>query len=906
MPVSAGTILFNRYRVASRLGQGGFGAVYRAWDLTLSKPCAIKENFDVSPEAQRQFLREATVLANLTHPNLPRVTDHFVVEGQGQYLVMDYVEGDDLDKIITTRGVVKPEQALDWINQVLDALVYLHSRIPPVIHRDIKPANIKITPEGKAVLVDFGLVKLFDPHLKTTAGARAVTAGFSPPEQYGQGTTDARTDIYALGATMYMLLTGVAPLESVLRAGQDTLEKVHERNPAVPLELSKVIAHAMELGPGQRFQNAADFQKALQNSLLPSLFEPAIPVGMPTTAQAAATPPTALPTAHIAASPVAIPRPRPQKTNWNNSVAFAIAGATLILGIFIIVFLGLGGPKLFVKKEATSTLSSIVFTKTPHTIKATIEPTTIPITDIEPPIVIEGMIEESFGIPLTVINSNCGEYDFIKEIRAVDEYTVQFSLCKPDPAFLEKMTCEGITIQPKEWIAWTNGNGDLLKQPIGTGPYYVSEWRKGDSIILKRNPYFAGDPSLTETAIIRWDNDSQIRLRKLQAGDADEAINLDSVSIEQALADPTLQVLVQPSSSTFYIGLNNTASPLNIQGVRQAIALGLDRQAIIDKYLPYGSKLATHLTPCIIEHGCDGEEFYPYDPAKAKELMANAGYPDGFTINLYFRNVQRSYLQDPIGVAKEIQIQLKENLNIDVNLVENEPGDFIQKVYQGQLDGMYFFGWSADYNHISNFIGSLLRCDNLQFGTPYSELCSIVETASTMNNPGDLYTQINKGIQELVPLIPVAYTANIYVASADLQEVNPPAWGSPDLALIEPGDGRDTVNFLQEAEPQSLYCMDESDTPSLTICHQILQGLMQNGEDGTPVPALASSYSISDDMMVYTFRLQKGVRFQNGFAVDANDVVASFAAALDVTNPYHTGNTGTFDFPGALFGFIND
>lgn len=286
--------------------------------------------------------------------------------------------------------------------------------------------------------------------------------------------------------------------------------------------------------------------------------------------------------------------------------------------------------------------------------------------------------------------------------------------------------------------------------------------------------------------------------------------------------------------------------------------------------------------------------------------MTDAGYPDGFTINLYYRNVRRIYLQDPVGVAQEVQRQLKENLNIDVNLVEMESGEFITKLSQGQLDGMYFIGWGADYNHVSNFLGTLFRCDNLQFGTPYSELCNIVETASTMNDPGDLYAQINKGIQELVPLIPVAYASSIYVASADLLGVNLPAWGSPDLALIQPGDGSDTVNFLQEAEPQSLYCMDESDNTSLMVCHQVLQGLVQNGKDGSPVPALASSYGVSDDMIMYTFQLQRGIHFQNGFTLDANDVVASFAAALDVTNPYHTGNTGYFDYPGTLFGFLND
>src|SRR4030067_2171870 len=207
MALQAGQTINNRYRVVKLLGQGGFGAVYRAWDSNLRKPCAVKENLDISPEAQRQFNREATVLANLSHPNLPRVTDYFTIEDQGQYLVMDFVEGEDLATLIQRAGESPVAQAITWIGQVADAISYLHQRVPPVVHRDIKPANIRVTPEGRAMLVDFGLVKLFDPQMKTTIGARAVTPGFAPPEQYGQGSTDPRTDIYALGATMYNITT---------------------------------------------------------------------------------------------------------------------------------------------------------------------------------------------------------------------------------------------------------------------------------------------------------------------------------------------------------------------------------------------------------------------------------------------------------------------------------------------------------------------------------------------------------------------------------------------------------------------------------------------------------------------------------------------------------------------------
>jgi serine/threonine-protein kinase len=275
MPLSPSQVIFNRYRIVKLLGQGGFGAVYRAYDLTLKTQCAVKENLDLSPEAQHQFQQEAIILAGLRHPNLPRVNDHFFLPGQGQYLVMDYVEGDDLQSILDRSGGPLPEaQAITWITQVCDALAYLHSHQPPVIHRDIKPANIKITPDGRAVLVDFGIAKVFDPNRKTTIGARAVTPGFSPPEQYGQGTTDARTDVYALGATLYALLTCQQPLESVHRLVGDTLHLVHQVNAQVSPATGHAIARAMALPPGRRFQNVSEFKSALAGRSVTPLVTP--------------------------------------------------------------------------------------------------------------------------------------------------------------------------------------------------------------------------------------------------------------------------------------------------------------------------------------------------------------------------------------------------------------------------------------------------------------------------------------------------------------------------------------------------------------------------------------------------------------------------------------------------------
>jgi serine/threonine protein kinase len=265
MPLTAGQVLIQRYRIVSLLGQGGFGAVYRVFDNNLKTACALKENLETSGASQSQFEHEATILANLHHPNLPRVTDHFFIPGQGQYLVMDYIEGQDLETLKSQAGGALPAaQVLNWMTQICDALAYMHAQPNPIIHRDIKPSNIIVQPDGRAMLVDFGIAKIFQSGSHTTVGARGVTPGFAPPEQYGHGRTDSHTDIYALGATMYAVLSGVAPPESLdLLRGAARLAPLRTLNPKVPFHIVAAVERAMQLDPACRFPSAGDFKIAL-------------------------------------------------------------------------------------------------------------------------------------------------------------------------------------------------------------------------------------------------------------------------------------------------------------------------------------------------------------------------------------------------------------------------------------------------------------------------------------------------------------------------------------------------------------------------------------------------------------------------------------------------------------------
>ena len=267
MTLERGALLHKRYRIVEILGQGGMGSVYRAVDENLGVDVAVKENLFTTDEYARQFRLEAVILANLRHPNLPRVTDHFVIGDQGQYLVMDYIEGEDLRQRMERQGNITEDEAILLGAAMCDALMYLHTRKPPILHRDIKPGNVKITPEGHIFLVDFGLAKVLHGSQATTTGARAMTPGYSPPEQYGTARTDPRTDVYSLGATLYAALTGIIPEDGLARAMDNTqLTPLRKRNSKISRRLAASIEKAMGIDPADRFQTAEEFKRSLLGS----------------------------------------------------------------------------------------------------------------------------------------------------------------------------------------------------------------------------------------------------------------------------------------------------------------------------------------------------------------------------------------------------------------------------------------------------------------------------------------------------------------------------------------------------------------------------------------------------------------------------------------------------------------
>ena len=283
LPLALGTVLRSRYKIVELVGQGGMGAVYRAEDLRLEgRQCAVKEvqletGADFATQSREQFQREASVLARLDHPNLPKVSDYFS-EGGRDYLVMDFVAGRDLKETMDEarrRGrFLEEKQVRAWADQLCDALEYLHSLDPPILHRDVKPANIRLTPGGTLKLVDFGLVKLLAPDDSRTITILQGrgTIQYTPLEQYGgdTGHTDIRSDIYSLGATLYHLLTNRPPADAKQRFLQpDSLPSPRSLNPQLSPRVEIAILRALEMHPDKRPSSIAEFKADLHSFPIP-------------------------------------------------------------------------------------------------------------------------------------------------------------------------------------------------------------------------------------------------------------------------------------------------------------------------------------------------------------------------------------------------------------------------------------------------------------------------------------------------------------------------------------------------------------------------------------------------------------------------------------------------------------
>jgi ABC-type transport system substrate-binding protein len=492
-----------------------------------------------------------------------------------------------------------------------------------------------------------------------------------------------------------------------------------------------------------------------------------------------------------------------------------------------------------------------------------------------------------------------------KSIEAVDDLTVKFSLCAPDVAFPSKVAFSAFQIHPSEYLESTGGGGDLVEKPVGTGPYQLEEWKKGDSMTFKRFDDYWGEPAKSETLIFRWSAEGAQRLVELQSGAVDGIDNPAPDDFEIVQADSSLKLYPRPALNVFYIGMSNAYPPFDNEQVRQAIAIGIDRQRIVDNFYPAGSEVASHFTPCAIPGGCEGPAWPDYDLEQAKALLAEAGFPDGFETTITYRDVVRGYLPEPGVVAQDIQAQLAD-LGITAEIVVMESGAFIDAANAGQLEGIHMLGWGADYPDQTNFLDFHFGAGaSPQFGEGFPDIHDVLKQAASLADQAErnkLYAQANELLTEHVPMVPVAHGGSGVAFKATAEGAHASPLSNEQFAVVGI-PGQDTLVWMQNAEPIGLYCADETDGESLRACEQVNESLLAYEVGGTAVvPSLAESYEPNEDLTEWTFHLRPEVYFHDGSELDAQDVIASYTAQWDAASPLHTGRVGDFTYFSALFG----
>ena len=504
----------------------------------------------------------------------------------------------------------------------------------------------------------------------------------------------------------------------------------------------------------------------------------------------------------------------------------------------------------------------------------------------------------------------------VSQIKALDQYTVEFDLCQPDVAFLSKIAFSAFAINDSAYLAAHVPDGSIVQQPNGTGPYKLKAWQHGTEVDLEANPDYWGTKALTPEVVINWSTEAAARLQNLQSGTSgvDGIDNVGPDDFAKVQADPTLKLFPREGLNVMYVGFNVADKPFDNEMVRQAIAMGIDRDRIVKNFYPAGSTVASHFTPCSIPHGCDGDPWYTFDPTAAKALLAQAGYPDpskltnpdGSHIKIHYRDVVRGYLPSATQVVTDIQAQLKDNLGIIADIDVQDSGPYIDANNAGKLDGIHILGWGVDYPDITDFLDfHFAGGSSPQFGPHFADIVAALKTGDTQVDPAArtaAYTMANNLIKQHVPMIPIANGGSAMAYKADVTGAHASPLTSENFSVMKPGD-RGILTIQQNAEPLGLYCNDEDDGETLRVCEQINESLYGFKVGGTDVvPALATSCVPNTALTVWTCTLRQGVKFQDGSSLDANDVVDSFAVVWDAANPLHKGRTSDFTYWGGLFG----
>jgi len=507
--------------------------------------------------------------------------------------------------------------------------------------------------------------------------------------------------------------------------------------------------------------------------------------------------------------------------------------------------------------------------------------------------------------PVKMAAPDCKYGGNFSSIEAKDESTVVFTLCAPDPAFLGKLTVNAFGIYDKGYLDSIGGDAVKINEtPVGTGPYYVKEWVRGDHITFGVNPNYWGPKPTNNTFIMKWNKEAAARLLDLQAGNVDGIEDIGTDDYATVTADTNLKLYPRTLNSFLYLGFNVDTPPYTDEKVRQAFSMAIDRASIVKNFYPQGALPAVQFLPPGVKPGyTDGYNgaIYKYDPEAAKKMLTDAKFDFSKEYTLSYAERTRPYFPKPTAIAQAVQAQFAA-IGVKIKLDLQEWAAYLPAVRAGKVP-LHFLGWGEDYPDATDWYDVFLTGSSKQFGKPFQDILDLIraggQTGDVVARQGS-YDKLNQLLEQHVPLTTIAYGSTALAFGATVQNVIVGPYNENFPQMTKEGG---QIVWSQSGEPVSLDCADETDGSSFRACNVIYDELYELAYGtATAKPALAEKCESNADLTVWTCTLKKGIKYSNGASFGADDVVASFSRAFDAKDPNHKGNTGIFQYFKDFFG----
>jgi len=506
--------------------------------------------------------------------------------------------------------------------------------------------------------------------------------------------------------------------------------------------------------------------------------------------------------------------------------------------------------------------------------------------------------------PMKMEAPDCNYGGNMKSMESVDANTVKFTFCAPDVAFLGKVAVPSFGIMSAKQLQETGGDAAKINDnPIGTGPYIMKEWVRGDHITFEPNPNYWGTPAKNKQFILKWNKEAASRLLDLQSGNTNGISEITVDDIKTVEADANLALAPINVNNFLYLGVQNETPPFDNEKVRQGFAMAIDKQRIVDNFYAPGSVAATQFVPPGVKPGfTDGYKGNTYDPEKAKALLKEANFDFNKEYVLSYAERTRPYFPFPTKIAQDLQAQFTE-LGIKMKLEMEEWATYLPATRDGKK-ALFLLGWSEDYPDATNWYDVFLLGSSKSFGKPFPDMVELIKKAAATGDATARqadYDQVNKLYDQHVPCIVLAHGTIVQAFQKAVKNVVVGPYNE-NFPEMETDSG--TLVYEQDGEPVSLYANDETDGNSFRATRNALYDTLYDFKFGTTEtkPALAEKCVPNTDATEWTCTLRKDVKFSDGTAFTANDVVTTFGIMWDAKNPLRKGNTGAFQYWKDFFG----